>query len=673
VQRFIQLVPGGNGIIYAIQADGTMLWYRHTGWQTGAATWANNGTGHTIGSGWNAFSNVLASEDGQVFGFMPDGTISWYKYVCTDLNTGAGSWAGGGSGQVIGSGFNSYPRIIGGWEGQFFAIDTSGNLWHYQYLAGNGSSGAGAWANGGAGLKIGGGFSPLIRAWTEPNGVIYGVRQSGALDWYRYLGSGAWANGGSGVVIGSGWGEGLQKTAFAGGSGSVYSVALDSDQLNGTDWTLEWYRLTNSQTVTAASGGVWANRGTAQAVGSGFSFESTAALQGYAVSQSVAQGGTQQIAVSTTFSSFTGSIVRLAPAAGDPVTVQGPSPYSGQLQLLASGYRANGCGWQPAISLSVPATWPSGIYAALLQSEEGRNYYAPFVIRPSSPSAPVAFLMPANTYHAYNAWAGHSRYTLQDGVNPVTLTFQRPSNTVQVDPSAVTSHTLYNDLFLLRWMSGNGVSFDCYCDSDLDASGSWLASYKALVLGGHHEYWSDNMRANLVTYLEGGGRLISPGGNALYERATFGAGQASLTWSPVGNRDIFINHGKPESQIVGAEYNTGVYLTFVPYQVEDAPHFLLTGTGLGNGARFGAAGYNGAASGWEVNGPIDAVNVVGAPTLLAQGTGQSGNGAAMVYIDRASAGGGWVFAANSIAFCGSVPGDAAIHKILTNVFAAAVA
>jgi hypothetical protein len=141
----------------------------------------------------------------------------------------------------------------------------------------------------------------------------------------------------------------------------------------------------------------------------------------------------------------------------------------------------------------------------------------------------------------------------------------------------------------------------------------------------------------------------------------------------VGNRDLFINHGKPESQIIGAEYNSGEYLTFVPYQVQDASHFLLDGTGLANGASFGAAGYNGAASGWEVDGPVDTGNVVGTPALLAQGTGQAGNGAAMVYIDRASEGGGWVFAANSIAFCGSVPEDAAIQQILTNVFTAAAA
>src|SRR6266480_4461088 len=32
-QRNVQLVPGGNGVIYAVQADGALLWFQHTGWR----------------------------------------------------------------------------------------------------------------------------------------------------------------------------------------------------------------------------------------------------------------------------------------------------------------------------------------------------------------------------------------------------------------------------------------------------------------------------------------------------------------------------------------------------------------------------------------------------------------------------------------------------------------
>jgi hypothetical protein len=45
VQRFVQLVPGVNGAIYCIQADGGLVWYRNTGWQTGNSGWANGDAG----------------------------------------------------------------------------------------------------------------------------------------------------------------------------------------------------------------------------------------------------------------------------------------------------------------------------------------------------------------------------------------------------------------------------------------------------------------------------------------------------------------------------------------------------------------------------------------------------------------------------------------------------
>jgi N,N-dimethylformamidase len=672
LQRFIQLLPGGSGIIYAIQADGTLLWFRHTSYLSGAATWANGGAARVIGSGWNMFRTVLAGETGELLGFMPDGSIRWYQYVVTNLTTGAGYWANGGAGPVIGSGFNNFPRVFGGWDGVIYAVDDSGQLWWYQYTAGNGSPG---WARGGAGALIGSGFKQFPWLWADPNGVIYAQRQGDNLYWYRYTGTNgsvAWANSGSGIPIAGGWGVDDMKVAFANGSGSIYTVALDTDQVNGTDWNLQWRRLTNSLTVTRSSGPAWANGGAAVTIGSGFSFERTANLQGYASSLSVVPGGTQNVAVSTTFASFTWTIVQLAPSNGTPATVLGPTTATGQLQTLPAGYRQNGCGWAPTLSVPVPSTWQSGVYAAKLESPQGLPYYVVFVVNPATPTAPIAFVLPTNTYHAYNYWAGHSRYSTQNG-SDVTLTFLRPSYSNDVDPPATISHTLHNDLFLLNWMSANSVSFDCYCDGDLNGTASWLSNYKALVVAGHSEYWSDTMRANLVNYLDNGGRLICTGGNALYERATFSTDGNALTWAPVTNRDLFSNadNGEPESQIVGAVLNNAPYMTFSAYVVDDATHPLLSGTGLANGGQFGATAYDGAASGFEMNGPIDTTNVQGTPTLLANGASQANGGAAMVYIDRGN--GSWVFSSNSIAFNGALPYDQNMSTILKNVFAAAIA
>ena len=60
----VQLADGVNaagegGVIYAVQPDGRLLWYRHEGRDTGASRWTS-GTGTEVGSGWGNFKQVFA-------------------------------------------------------------------------------------------------------------------------------------------------------------------------------------------------------------------------------------------------------------------------------------------------------------------------------------------------------------------------------------------------------------------------------------------------------------------------------------------------------------------------------------------------------------------------------------------------------------------------------------
>jgi hypothetical protein len=50
--------PSTNGVIYGVEGDKDLLWYRHEGRSNGTPRWANNGTGRRIGNGWN-FEHVL--------------------------------------------------------------------------------------------------------------------------------------------------------------------------------------------------------------------------------------------------------------------------------------------------------------------------------------------------------------------------------------------------------------------------------------------------------------------------------------------------------------------------------------------------------------------------------------------------------------------------------------
>ncbi len=673
-QRFVRLVPGGSGILYAIQADGALVWYNHTGWSTGAATWANGGSGVVIGSAWQQFTTVLGNSDGQLFALRGNGDLLWYRYIVTNLSTGAGSWAAN-SGAVIGRGFNTYPRVLGGWGGVIYGVADDGTLKWYKYLAGDGTNGAGAWVNNGNGTVINTGMKLYPWLMADTSGVIFGVKEGGDLYWSRYLagdgtnGPGAWANGNVPVAIGSGWGDGLQKEILCNGSGTVYAVAVDTGTVPANDDTLIWFRLNNSTTVTPTTVS-WANGGAAATIGSGFSLERSAAIQGYTDRLSVTPGGTISVQVSSTFASYTASVVQLSPVAGAPVTVWGPSGKTGRLQTLPTGYRSAGCGWATDFTVSIPTTWPTGVYAVRLEGPSGLHRHSAFVVRPTTPVAHVALMLPTYTYHAYNTWAGHDQYSVGQDGQQRTVTMLRPSVTHDVDSTATISHTLYSDLFLLRWLSANSIAVDCYQDGDLHASGAWLSSYKAVVLGSHPEYWSAAMRQNLVNYLAAGGRVIYTGGNGMYERVQVNTAGTALTFrTTTGARDLYENLVPSQSptQVLGVDINLAAYADFYPYQVTTA-HPLLNGTGLNVGDTFGTTAYNGgAASGWEV----DVLPTGGLPnaTRIAKGQNPAG-GADMIFLDYGN--GGWVFTASSLAFNSALPTDTNVSTILRNVFAQAL-
>ncbi|MEU6716802.1 N,N-dimethylformamidase beta subunit family domain-containing protein [Nonomuraea sp. NPDC046802] len=643
-QRFLTFVGGDGGVLYGVQADGALLWFRHLGRQDGSAVWANGGNGRQIGTGWHQFHTVLAGADGRLFGVRGDGTVCGFEYVVDDPATGAGSWLDGGSAKVVGEGFDRFPRIFGGWHGVLYCVDAEGAL-HRSQLA-NGRLGDP--------VRMGAGFKPYIHLMAGPGGIIYGVRQGQTLHWWAYR-SGAWANGGNPIKIGTGWGDGAHKQIVAADDGVLYAIRLDPGATPGRDDTLVWYRLANADRVDQDGSARWDNGGSGKAVGSGFCVEPGAALQGYPDKLGVPAGSTLSVPVSTTFASYTASVVRLAP---DVAEVRGPSSQRGALQLLPEGYRENGCGWTDGVAVPVPTSWPSGVYAVRLTGPHGLRRHVPFVVRPAAPAARLAVLLPTTTYHAYNWWAGHNQYSAGQGGLRRVHHLHRPSTSVGVEPDGRINHTLYSDLILLRWMRANTFTYDCYTDTDLHADPSWLARYSALVLGSHPEYWSSRMREALVAYLDGGGRLVYTGGNGIYEQVDM-RGDAVVFRDEGGARNVWRNDGAPEWEILGG-WLGGAYMNFAPYTVVN-DHPLLAGTGLRPGDAFGHVAYNGGASGWEV----DVLPPGGSPGahLIAEGA-NAGGGAAMLFVEKPH--GGWVFSAGSMSFNGALPHNPPLARILKN-------
>jgi len=52
---FTKLFSGGDGVIYAVQDNGDLVWYRHDGHNDGSFRWAA-AAAKKVGSGWYKFT-----------------------------------------------------------------------------------------------------------------------------------------------------------------------------------------------------------------------------------------------------------------------------------------------------------------------------------------------------------------------------------------------------------------------------------------------------------------------------------------------------------------------------------------------------------------------------------------------------------------------------------------
>lgn len=656
-QRFLRMFSGGNGIIYAIRSDGALLWFRHSGWRTGAPTWVDIGRGRVLGTGFHQYRWVGASETGEIFAVRGNGDLLRFTYRLTDPDTGAGAWANGGKAVRLGTGWDRFPRIFGGPESVLWAVDADGGL----YRADAGGTQARA-------SMVGSGFNATSYLMADTGGQLYAVCAR-SMTWQRYTGQWLTPTGAS-TLTPPGWSNLMSIELFCAGDGVFYLIIPDSKHLPELDNELTWIRMTKPVTEWRGKQAQWKQT----VVATGPTVQRSAALQGYATTPSVVAGDEAAFAISSTFPTVSVSLVRcddprgLVPL-GTSVTMRGKA------HLLPADFRANGCAWPESVRRTIPQNWPSGVYALQLDGPHGLTQFLPFVVRPVRPAAQVAVILPTNTYEAYNSWGGHDAYTHSPaGIRHVAR--HRPADNLAVQPEGRPRAELYSDLLLLRWMRSHHIDYDVYTDPDLDADPAILLKYRAVVLGSHAEYWTDTMRQALVDFQNNGGRLINTGGNALYERVHYNTSRDVITYRLArGARDYFTHTGEHQSQLIGVDYDGSDIWTFAPYKVT-SNHPILRATGLRPGDTFGHTGYNGAASGWETDRVIGGAKDQARPNeVIAVGTNTNAHhhanvGAAMIMSPRPK--GGFVFSASSISFNGALASDPAISTIMQNVFSAAL-
>lgn len=663
-QRYLSIFGIGDGQVLAIQADGALLWHRNDSWMNGTGMWAG-GSGLVIGTGWNQFATVLGSGDGSIYAIRGDGTLLRHRYVVSDLETGVGVWEPSAR---IGSGWNRFAEVVG-FGGDFYGRSADGEIFWSHYDAR-----AERWTVLDRRL-IGFDFRDHS-LFADSDGVLYSFCRR--FRWHRHI-DGVWQSG-SGTSIYGKLGDLVHQGIYFTGAGSFYYLHPD---LPGSEPTgqLLMHRLKNWLAPCAAP--KWTNGGAPTPVGAEWWIERGAALQAYPLARSVTAGEDALIAVSTTFPEFSWSVITVGGEKPTEVTPARTGTAAGRLQLLpGSDYLSTGCGWKPSVRVPT-AGLSAGLYAVRLRGPHGLTRDVPFIVKPPPAArAQIAFLIPSLTHHAYNLWGGHSQYCSDLTGQQRSLSFDRPSRQTPIEATGRKEHTLYNDVMLLQWLTRQGYSFDLYDDLDLHRDADLFRDYEVVVLGGHPEYWSLAMRQGLSNFLTGGGNLVYAGGNGIFEavdvdRTTnvityrFSASEAAKasnetgTQASVGSRRFMSMLGYPASHLLGVTFRQ--VTDEAPFQVT-APtgHPLLAGTGLVHGSLFGVEGYNGAASGWEVDAVLPGWPDQATPDqIIAQGINPRG-GADMIY--RPTGHGGSVFSASSITFVGALAADAALSKLLNNVF-----
>jgi len=298
------------------------------------------------------------------------------------------------------------------------------------------------------------------------------------------------------------------------------------------------------------------------------------------------------------------------------------------------------------ITVRIP-NLPSGLYYAALAGPDGREGYAPFVVRPAvlGATSRVLVILPTNTWQAYN-------FQDVDGNGYGDTWYAGPPNgAVNLSRTyiarGVPPRFYRYDLPFLHWLYWSGKSAEFISDSDFDliADGDALArDYDLVVFEGHEEYVSTHEYDVVERYRDLGGNLMFLSANNFFWKVN----EEGRVLRKVGEwRDT----GRPEARLIGVQYRAnddgqkqGLYIV----ENTAATPWLWDGTGLTDGSTFGqfVGGYGIEIDSTSPESPPGTTVVAQIPDLLGPGIT-----AQMTYYETPE--GAKVFAAGALDFGGS--------------------
>lgn len=218
---------------------------------------------------------------------------------------------------------------------------------------------------------------------------------------------------------------------------------------------------------------------------------------------------------------------------------------------------AAGCGWPAGLQWTIPIGTPPGFYLLRVTTPQPSGthweYHHFLVVKaPSGSRARAALVLTTSTLLAYNDWGGANHYRgLGDDAfevegSPVASSqrpiargflvkppgapeeFRREALAMGEAPrypayewARLNGYSRHHaDAFwatyerpFIRWLFDAGYDVDLLTQSDLHYDRQCLDGYRCVLLAGHDEYWSWEMRDALDDFVDNGGRVARFGGN----------------------------------------------------------------------------------------------------------------------------------------------------------------
>ena len=236
---------------------------------------------------------------------------------------------------------------------------------------------------------------------------------------------------------------------------------------------------------------------------------------------------------------------------------------------------AVGAGWPVAHQWKLPDETRSGPYVVTTRTEnadgEVREQHHLFVVRPkpsTKPRAKLLMIFATSTWIAYNEWGGANFYQgiAGDERNMFSprLAIQRPwargfvrlpegaphaCHEREIPPGWAVdipffswamgagyskwyvggSYAEYDSQFV-KWAEKEGYDIDYMTQHDLHEGNVKLSDYSGLVIAGHDEYWSSEMRDAIDDYIDAGGHLARFGGNFFWQIRLEDDGQTQVSY-----------------------------------------------------------------------------------------------------------------------------------------------